>query len=314
MEDLQKKVAERILICQSSNWSANDARTIVKCALMELGVSVVPEDFRRLVACAYRVGKAIDRSEAPQPVPWKIDEVRLALRSSASFCDEEKFSDSFIKELAGVVRGCRFDKPYRIDWIEMIARIFRRTDRDKLMPSLEERAAAQEVIDGVISSRLSSLANNAAVNLELSPDDVLAAFNLASQEYVASGGNIKASNPDSRVHKQSLCSSDIDRLLDLVVEPKRSEFRQWINTLSATCQQAINRRILQLNLDPVTNRMWVKRILDRQVNGLFECKVMSAGTHFRILYRRTSSEEINILSFGLRRDLSSLVEEAKKFI
>lgn len=315
-DTLGMKLAQRLLMRRSLAWSVHDARTLIKAVLIDERIQVPKDEFSLLEAAVFRVGRSIPIATVAGNSVWRITELRQLLRTKGSMSDEDLIPDAFIQELAAIINGLDPTMPHLVDWIEMASRILRRQHDGRTLPDLVARAKIAKDIEELIEGRLSEIAEQAACEFEISVADVAGALAESQSVVLEQRGQARKATPgvSERKGKQALSAEDINQLASLVFAPCRLDFCRWIEGLPPESQHLVMSRLTRLESDPVSLRLWVKKILSSATHGLLECKIISSGLHFRIVFRRTSLGGIEVLTFGFRRDLEDLVSKAVRII
>jgi|GEM_PF-2468019 len=303
------RLAKQLLVRQHSNWTGDEAKKTVKATLMAMQESVASADFRKLVACAYRVGTTLDTLDnLYKSVPWDIVKLRDSLQNwlAARGCVAE--AGGFIESLAATIKSYDFSTPQTLDWVNIINRLRRHSRCEGILPDLSTKLSLADFVQEILERRLGELVAYAENELEVTVQQIVTAICSVAEEYEPK--YLARSAPTQSQATTRLTKAEVDELAAFVHDRVQADFRQWIERLSPGTQRAMQRRLSQLQSEPLVYRLWVKPILGTKVTALRELKFVSDGIHFRVIFQTTTGSRILVLSFGLRRDLGSLIERA----
>lgn len=307
-DHLLPRLAQQLLIRRESTWSADEARKTVVAPMMMLRETVPPADFRRLIACVYRVGKTLDPLEGLyRSVRWDIAKLREAIQSCLDSQGIAADSALFVESLAATVKGYDFTAPQSLDWVHTITRLLRHCQCEELLPELKSKLLLSDFIHDALEQRRMELVAHAEVELDITTQQIADAL--------ASLSDVHESKPPppqttSSHAVERLTPTELDGLTAMVHPRAQTKFREWIERLNPVAQQAMLRKLTQLQNEPLVQRLWVKPILGTRLSALRELKVITNGTHYRLLFQTSSPSHFVILAFGLRRDLESLIGAA----
>jgi hypothetical protein len=308
-DHLLPRLAQQLLIRREAVWSADEARKAVVAPMMMLQVTVPPADFRRLIACVYRVGKTLDPLEGLyRSVRWDIAKLRESLQRCLDSQGIEADSAAlFIESLAATVKGYDFTAPQSLDWVHTITRLLRHCHCEKLLPELKSKLLLADFIHDALEQRRMELVAHAEVELDITTQQIADALASLSDVH-ESKPTPPQTTPSHAVER--LTPTELDGLTAMVHPRAQTKFREWIERLNPVAQQAMLRKLTQLQNEPLVQRLWVKPILGTRLTALRELKVITNGTHYRLLFQTSSPSHFVILAFGLRRDLESLIDMA----
>lgn len=311
------RLARQLLIRQEATWTGNEARTVVKIALMAVNANVDTAEFRSLVAATYRVGRNLEPViGVARKVPWKIEGVREALRACP---DMAGAPDKFIEHLGGMVKGFDLTVPQRIDWAQRLTQCMATLELEDFFPDLRAKARAAAHIVEMLEGRLTALVRYVEAEQDVSEADVLAALGAAIEQHqhdAADGavhgtsGVLERERERGETAAARLSEEEVAQLARVVHPEACAAFCAWVNDLAPVAQRNLQRRLGQLRIEPLVHRLWVKPILGLHGKSIHELKVIAAGVHYRVLFQGEPGATPLVLSFGLRRDLEDLVTRA----
>lgn len=307
-DHLLPRLAQQLLIRRESSWSADEARKAVVAPMMMLQITVPPADFRRLIACVYRVGKTLDPLDGLyRSVRWDIAKLRQALQSWLEAQGIVADSTLFVESLAATVKGYDFTAPQSLDWVHTITRLLRHCQCEELLPELKSKLLLSDFIHEALEQRRMELVAYAEAELDITTQQIAEALGSLSEAHEARPIPSQATSSGGA---ERLTQMELDELATFIHPRAQTKFREWVERLTPIAQQAIHRKLTQLQNEPLVHRLWVKPILGTRLTALRELKVITDGTHYRLLFRTSPPSRIVVLSFGLRRDLESLIDAA----
>jgi hypothetical protein len=307
-DHLLPRLAQQLLIRRESTWSADEARKTVVAPMMMLRETVPPADFRRLIACVYRVGKTLDPLEGLyRSARWDIAKLRESIQSCLDSQGIAADSALFVESLAATVKGVDFTAPQSLDWVHTITRLLRHCQCEALLPELKSKLLLSDFIHEALEQRRMELVAHAEVELDITTQQIADALKSLSE--IHESKPIPPQTTSSHAVER-LTPTELDGLTTMVHPRAQAKFREWIERLNPVAQQAMLRKLTQLQNEPLVQRLWVKPILGTRLTALRELKVITNGTHYRLLFQTSSPSHFVILAFGLRRDLESLIGAA----
>ncbi len=310
-----ERVAKQLLIRGEGAWTGPRARRTLGRALAAQALKIPPARFRLLVRAVHRVGagpRAVPELEKVLPWEGGVVESRLAQAVGPGVPADEAIR--LVQDLASKVRGYTFYTFKSVDWTWMVNRGVLHADCERLGLDLERKLALADAAEAALEERLDALASHAARENDTAVAAVLAQLEAAVD---ADEGDAAAqAGATARGPRLSRLTPEAVATVAAHVHPVvRSGFEAWIVGLSPQAQHAIAKRIELVVAYAGASGAWVKVIKTRCAAGtLKEIKVVSEEIHYRLLFLVGVDEVLQILAFGLRRDLSKLVDEALRVV
>ena len=322
------RVAEELLIAQEPRWTSTEARGVVVRAFQSGGIEADASEVRACASSTFRVGCAIEQlDELAHLNPWPIETLQSEIDLRIAPWLSAELRKPFVDTLAAQVKNKEPFRPRLLDWTPEINRFLRLTSTPDFFPDLMAKIDLAQRLFQLIEERRDVLVRSVEQELETDRktvaeaicEDMLGrlrrrqsdALDVRSDSAAPQKRGQTAESDDSRRSRAEETQLLMDELLCAVrfTQPSNSaEFCLWFDRLPATAQRAVTRRLTMLTTEPLVHRLWVKAIVHPKCNGIRELRVVSEGTHYRILFEGGLDAPPTLHAFGLRRDLPELVE------
>ncbi len=309
-EELLSTIARFFLIRPVEPWTGRRARRVVILGLLRLGQELPPKRVGQLASEVHDMGLEIP------PVPDLTKSIRWGSEAiTRSICEalpinfglEECDAECFVSNLVTKVCGINVNSTKTLEWVSIINRSLKQTHCEEAHFNLEEKLQLAMEIEELLDTRLDSLVAHAIQHTGQSTETIFARL-AACVEGTTSSTIFRQRSRTAPVVRQD--NSELTSRLSAIAHPIcRSEFERWFSGLSPRLQCAVAKGIELTEVSPYDPGRTKVIKSSNSYLGLRELKVQSKKQHYRILYRTAPFE---ILSFGFRRDLDTLVEHATR--
>ncbi|MDC3249085.1 hypothetical protein OAU08_02510 [Porticoccaceae bacterium] len=309
---LIKRICLRLLIRGNSRWDGRGAGQIVRESHTTVNVHTNEEDFSRLVRATFQVGNVMDfgYEKLTNNTPdWEAFCLKIS-KAMGDFPSNDNIN-FFIERLRGRVASASLDARAVNDWVEIMNRI--ETQHDMILPSfsLDKKLKISAILDDVMEERIKIKANNAAIDMGISIEDLSSSlvFAFANVTYMKSRKKVdeKSSNKTTSGLE---CIQEILSLSDVrTVDDIAYNLKKYPDAVS----ERIIKRWKACQEDFIAEKLWSKIIKGTSVS-VREMVIIHMGVHYRLLYKTSKITKHPFLSFGHRKDLFSMIENVRSLI
>ena len=306
------RVVKQVFIRDEFEWSGPAARRVTVLGLHACGIQLAPDQFRAVMGGAYRLGRVLDPTPNIHPnVPWDWGFLRERLFETMGGSLSEENFEVLLSDFCGVCGGIQFNSSKGVDWIAVLNKALRRLELADVDPGLERKVAFADYVHDFLVERVDNLTSYAEEQQGVSLLEALGIMEALVEERVLALPPTDTSVQRRHTRLERLGDDDVAQMSTVVHARARRAFQAWLKNCTPQVQAAVCRRLIGLVEDSVASRIWVKSLAIRSFQ-LWELKVVSEGNHYRILYTLGDDDSIEVLSFGLRRDLDELIETASR--
>ena len=312
--ELIRRLALQLFFRPPTPFNGLEARRITALTHKVLGITTRPAQFKVLVSAVFRVGRYVEPIRGLNRVlvpDWRPIEV-ATLELLDGQADGDLFDDLF-NRLKARIGNYSSVELMGDDWVEVTNRVLcefsPKLDNIDLLVKLKFAG----IIDGFLEQRREELANEAAREQEISIDELVVALTDA----IADGSNGRsaqemgvANGQHTRNEHEQDCVEEVSVRSDPRSAPA---IREAFFAVPPTVAKIAMRRWREIERDSLAEKLWTKHISGTS-GRMRELKVISQGTHYRLLYRADKLCTRPFLAFGLRRDLKRLIEKSKALV
>ena len=308
------RIVKQLFIRECADWTGEEARRTTGLGLHGFGTRVPPVEFRLLMSAVYRLGRVLEPTpRIHSAVPWDWNPLRDGLTECAQDCLDTTTIDTLFQDISGICGGTQFNSLKVVDWVQVFNGAARRARCGDVAISLENKLVLAEKIQCTLAARLDSLVEYAEEMQGMLFADAVKLLEELIAERAVAQTQLCEPVAQSIFHRGRLSADAIAATSMIVHESERSSFQDWMECLPSHTQFAIQRRLATLTADPTASRIWTKTIVGHK-GALRELKVVCENIHYRILFMPTVGNAVIVLSFGLRRDLTDLIERADRLL
>jgi hypothetical protein len=309
-DDLLKAIAGYFLIRDTTSWTGRRARRVVVLSLIRLGRELPPARVGQLSSAVFELGREFQPLPGiTQAVNWDREALSEAIRGvlPPTIGLEEEDMERLITMSAGKVRNANPNATKLPAWISIINQSLEQAQCEAACLSLEDKLALANVIEDILYARLAEIVTEASTQSSVTVADIVQ--RLAAATAAAPMRKPTDPKPSSTPVSRRETDARLDRLRPLVHPEQQDALDRWFSGLNDRLQRAVINSVERTKTNPFDPSRTRAIKLNTHTLVLRELKVQSRRLHLRILFRM---EPFEILSFGLRRDLDALIEQARR--